>query len=110
MLTDEVVLISRDCVFPSGLRAAAVYVSTQGDVTIVAHEYSPKTGIPDLNAECLEAICSRFYYGGRNHRDAIADIMLLNGLIRRSEYDEFYAALNKNMQKRRLTIISSQRP
>lgn len=107
-MTTDVVLFSKDHVFPSGLSAIAVYVSACGEVTIVTKGYSPKIGVPVLDTRYLEAMCSRFYYGGRDHRDAIADVMLLNGFLRRSEYDSFYAALNDNMMNRRLTIVSSQ--
>ena len=108
MESERYTLIGKKVDLPNGLIADAIYVSTRGNVLLVAEKYSPKFGALSLDTEYLEAICSRFYYGGRCHCHAIADIALLNGALSISDYDTFYAALRASTENGNLTVISSQ--
>lgn len=101
------VLIARDIQLTFNLRAKSIYVDSDGCVTIVLEHFGPKTEIPELTVDYLDAICSKYYYGGYTHQDAIADIMLLNSVLTSVEYDDFYSALESNLLAGNVSIISS---
>lgn len=92
------------------IEAAVIYVSPDGEVVIVADYFNPYAKIPDLSADYLDALCSRFYYGGYEHQDAIADILLLNGALTRDSYDDFYASLRDRLSRGEVTVISGELP
>ena len=103
------ILISRNVRLTYKLTAKAIYVSNRGEVTIVLERFGPKiTEIPELSVDYLDALCSKFYYGGYTHANAIADILLLNSAISTAFYDDFYESLHNNLMKQRITIISSE--
>ena len=102
------VLISKNTQLTFKLIAKAIYVSSNGEVTIVAKHYGPNVKLPDLTVEYLEALCSKFYYGGYSHPNAIADIMLLNGYLQTRQYGDFYSNLHSNLEEQRVTVISSE--
>ena len=102
------ILISKNVRLTFNLIAKSIYVTTQGDVIIVAKKYTPNATIPLLTVEYLESLCSKFYYGGYSHQNAIADIMLLNNYLTTSHYGDFYYALHNNLEKQRVTVISSE--
>ena len=106
-MTDSV-LIAKNVHLTARLTAAEIWVNSDGEVGIVASQFGPNAPVPDLDAEYLDSLCSKFYYGGYTHQNAIADIMLLNGILRRSQYDEFYESLSNNLRYRRITIIASK--
>lgn len=106
MIYDSV-LIGKNIRLSYKLTAKEIYVSPDGEVTIITSQYGPNVPMPQLTVEYLESICSRMYYGGYNHKNAIADIMLLNSVLRRRQYDDFYAALQDNLEENKMTIIAS---
>ena len=101
------VLISKNVPLTARLKATEIWVASDGSVTIYASQFGPKQQVPSLTAEYLDSLCSRFYYGGYTHQNAIADIMLLNSVLRRSQYDDFYDSLRYNLSHRNITVISS---
>ena len=107
MSRNNSVLIAKDTRLTFKLLANAIYVSPDGEVTIVAEQFGPNAEVPELTVDYLDAICSRFYYGGYTHQDAIADIMLLNSVLSLRDYDDFYSALENNLKSGKITIISS---
>jgi len=107
MKSDKSVLIARNVRLTFKLVAKEVYVSGDGSVTVVAQQFGPNADFPDLTADYLDAICSKFYYGGYLHQDAIADVMLLNGVLSLGDYGDFYSALNSKLESGNITVISS---
>ena len=104
----DTILISKNVRLTFALTASAVYVSNRGELILHVIQFGPKLKLPQLSVEYLEALCSKFYYGGYAHKNAIADIMLLNGYIRAIHYDDFYEALRNNLEEQRVTVISSE--
>lgn len=90
------------------VEASIIYVSPDGEVVIVADSFNPYAIIPDLSADYLDALCSHFYYGGYEHQDAIADILLLNGVLTRDSYDDFYASLRDRLSRGEVIVISGE--
>ena len=107
MKSDNAVLIARNIRLTFKLMAKAIYVYGDGSVTIIAEQFGPLAKVPELSVDYLDAICSKFYYGGYLHQDAIADIMLLNSALTLSEYGDFYSALAENLSSGKITVISS---
>ena len=105
---NDCILISRNVRLTYKLIAKAIYVSRHGETIIVANHYTPNSKIPEITVDYLESLCSKFYYGGYSHKNAIADIMLLNNLISTSRYGEFYDALRNNLEQQRVTVIYSE--
>jgi len=105
MKTDTV-LVAKDIRLTFRTVAKSIYVSSHGEVTIVLERFGPEEPLPDITADYLDAICSRFYYGGYTHQDAIADILLLNGVLSHRDYDEFYSALKSNLCDGKITVIA----
>lgn len=101
------VLIARNIRLTFKLLAKEIYVSSDGSVTIVAEQFGPRAEMPELSVDYLDAICSKHYYGGYLHQDAIADIMLLNSVLSLKEYGDFYSALAENLKNGNVTVISS---
>ena len=106
-MTSEAVLIGKNIRLSYKLTAKAIYVSPDGEVTIFTSQFGPNAPIPHLTVEYLESLCSQLYYGGHNHKNAIADIMLLNSVLRKRQYDDFYASLQDNLAENKMTIIAS---
>lgn len=106
MLNDSV-LISRNIQLTFKLLAKEIYVSKSGELTLIVNQIGPYAPCPDLTVEYLEFLCSKFYYGGKPHKHAIADILLLNSLLRAYDYGDFYDSLRYNLEHRNVTIISS---
>jgi len=104
---NSTVLIARDIQLTYKLRAKSIYVDSDGSVAIVMEHFGPKTQIPELTVDYLDALCSKFYYGGYTHQDAIADIMLLNSVLTRGDYGNFYSALESNLRAGNVSVISS---
>jgi len=102
------IIVAKNVRLTYKLIAKAIYVSNKGEVTIVTTQYGPNAPIPNLKAEHLEFLCSKFYYGGYSHRNAIADILLLNGYLSTRQYDDFYEELRNNLEEQRITVISSE--
>ena len=90
--------------------AKSIYVSPNGEVTFVIDRVGIEEPLPEISAEYLDALCSRFYYGGYTHQDAIADILLLNGVLSLKDYDSFYSALKSNLRDGKITVIAFQPP
>ena len=107
MRRNDSVLITKDISITPELSAKAIYVSASGEVTIIADRFDGSSDVPDLTVDYLDALCSRFYYGGYLHQDAIADIMLLNSVLSLRDYDDFYASLDQSLKNGNVTIISS---
>lgn len=107
-MMNNCVLISKNVRLTFKLTAKSIYVTPQGEVIIVARKYAPNASVPNLTVEYLESLCSKFYYGGYTHKNAIADIMLLNNLISTSCYGDFYDALHNNLEQQRVTVISAE--
>ena len=101
-------LIAKRVPLTFSLTAESIYISDEGEVTIVASELYPNSPLPKLTVEYLESLCSQFYFGNLERPHAIADIMLLNNYVRFRHYDEFYSALRQNLEEQRITIISSK--
>lgn len=105
-MRNDTVLISKDIKLTFRLVAKSIYVSSRGEVTLVLEQTGAKEPLPEISADYLDALCSRFYYGGYTHQDAIADILLLNGVLSKREFDGFYAALRENLSAGRITLVS----
>ena len=104
---NNTVLISKNVRLTYKLTAEEIFVSNDGSVTMLIENYGPNISIPDLSLDYLEALCSRFYFGGEGHRAAIADIMLLNGvLVSILQYEDFYFKLGESLRNRRYIIIT----
>lgn len=101
------VLIAKNVPLTFRLRAREIWVSADGEVTVFASQFGPQQAMPRLTAEYLESLCAKFYFGGNARQNAIADIMLLNGILTRSQYDSFYYNLSNNLNKGNLTVIYS---
>lgn len=101
------IIIAKNVPLTARLRAQEIWVSNLGEVTIISSQFGPNITIPDLTAEYLESLCAKFYFNSYTRQNAIADIMLLNGFLTRSQYGELYFNLRDNLQKRNLTIITS---
>ena len=104
----KTILISKNVRLTFALTAKAIYVSNKGELFLSLVHFGPEIKIPQLTVEYLEALCSKFYYGGYAHPYAIADIMLLNGYIRAVHYGDFYNALRKNLEEQRVTVVSTE--
>lgn len=102
------ILVARNVQLTFRLKAKEIYISPDGSVTIIASQIGPHAPCPSLSVEYLESLCCSFYYGGKFHKYAIADIMLLNHMLRRYEYGGFYDALRYNLESQTMTIISSE--
>lgn len=102
------ILISKNVRLTYKIIARAIYVTSQVEVIIAIKTFAPNAKVPSLTVEYLEALCSKFYYGGYTHPNAIADIMLLNNFLSTSYYEDFYNALHSNLEEQRITIISSE--
>ena len=102
------VLIAKNIRLTFKLTAKEIHVSSDGEIIIIAKQFGPNAPIPTLTVNYLEALCSKFYYGGVAHQHAIADILLLNGYLHTSDYGDFYASLHNNLTEQRVTIISSE--
>ena len=107
MLNDSV-LIARNVRLTFKFTAKEIYVSSLGEVTIISSQIGPNAPCPTLNVDFLESLCCDFYYGGKPHNHAIADILLLNRLLKSSEYGDFYDSLQENLDSQTLTIVSSE--
>lgn len=106
-MRSDSVLVSKNIRLTYKLTAKAIYVSPSGEVTLIVKQFGPNAPVPSLTVEYLESLCSQFYFGGYNHQNAIADIMLLNSVLRKRQYDGFYSALKENLTNNRMTIIAS---
>jgi hypothetical protein len=104
------VIIAKNIQLQSRLKAKEIWVSAFGDITIVADHFGPKQSIPYLCVEYLEAICSKFYFNNYTHQNAIADILLLNGALTRSDYEDFYDRLRDSTETERYTVIWAELP
>ena len=102
------IIISRDIPLTARLRALELWVSKSGELTIIASQFGPKQPIPKLSMGYLESLCTQFYFGGLSRQNSIADIMLLNGFLTRSQYDDFYFSLEENLNNGNMTIIYSE--
>ena len=105
---NKTILISKNVRLTFKLTATAIYVSPIGEVFVTTSQYSPNAPFPELTVEYLESLCSKFYYGGYTHQNAIADILLLNGLLTTGHYDDFYDSLRQNLEEQKITVISSE--
>ena len=101
------ILIGKNIQLTYQLIAKSIYISPDGEITIYTKQYDPEARLPHLTVEYLESICSKLYYGNCTHKNAIADIMLLNSVLRRRQYDDFYATLQENLEENKMTIIAS---
>ena len=104
MKEDNSVLIARNVPITFKTVAHAIYVSNDGKVTLVLNR--PAKKIPCFSVDYLEHLCCKFYFDGKPRRTAIADMLLLNGLIHTYEYDDFYESLSHNVENCNITIIS----
>ena len=107
MPANNSVVIARNIPLTARLKATEIWVSSDAEITIYTTQFGPSQPIPDLSLEYLESICRKFYYGGKAHQNAIADILLLNGFLMRPQYDEFYYNLLKTINNGEYTVISS---
>lgn len=107
MLNDSII-IAKNVPLTFKLTAKEIWVSNNGDVTIVTSQIGPNVTCPALTAEYLDSLCCDFYFGGKRHQNAIADILLLNRLLSRYEYGDFYDSLRYNLKSKTLTIITSE--
>ena len=102
------ILIAKNIRLTFKLTAKEIYVSNEGDVTIFTSQIGPYAPLPKLSCEYLESLCRDFYYGGNQHRHAIADMLLLNRLLSRNDYGDFYENLSYNLEHNYVTIIASE--
>ena len=107
-MTSNPVLIAKNVRLTYRLTAKEIYVSSDGEVLIITSQFGPNAPMPELTVEYLESLCSRMYYGGYTHQNAIADIMLLNSVLTAKHYGDFYAALREHLSRQKITIISSE--
>ena len=107
MRANDSIIIAKDIPLTSRLRAKEIWVSGTGDVTIFAAQYGTYT-IPELSVEYLDSLCSSLFFGNYTHQNAIADIMLLNGILRRDRFAEFYQTLREKLKRHSITIISME--
>lgn len=105
---DNCVLISKNVQLTFKLTAKEIYISNEGKVIIVTSQIGPNASCPRLSVEYLESLCRDFYYGGKPHAHAIADILLLNRLLSRNAYGDFYEYLSYNLEKQNITFICSE--
>ena len=103
----DAIIIARNVRLTFKLTAKEIWVSPDGEITIITSQLGPNAPVPPLNVEFLETLCCNFYYGGHPHPNAIADILLLNGLLKRYEYGDFYDNLRENLESQTMTIIVS---
>ena len=108
MTFEDCVLIAKNVQLTFRLTALELYVSSDGAVIIISSQIGPNVTCPKLTVEYLESLCRSFYYGGQQHQNAIADILLLNRLLRKYEYGDFYDCLSYNLENGNITIISSE--
>ena len=101
------VLVTKNVPLTTRLTAREIWVSKDGEITLFVSQFGPDQPIPRFTVEYLESLCMDFYYGGHVHLNAIADIMLLNGVLPHSRYEKFYQALRYNAEHGNLTIIRS---
>lgn len=101
------ILIAKNIPLTARLTAKEIWVSASGSVTLIAAQFGPNQPIPKLSVEYIDSLCSRFYYGAYAHKNAIADILLLNGFLTRSRYDTFYYALQQNLERGNILIVYS---
>ena len=108
MKFEDCVLIAKNVQLTFRLTALELYVSSDGAVIIVSSQIGPNVQCPPLSVDYLESLCRDFYYGGKPHPNAIADILLLNRLLPKYEYGDFYDCLTYNLDNENITIISSE--
>ena len=101
------IIIAKDVQLTPKLTAKEIYISSDGEILISTDKPGPYTPYPKLTAEYLEHLCTKFYYGGKHRKHAIADILLLNRLISSKDYGDFYDNLNYNAENQNITIIAS---
>lgn len=104
------VIIAKNVPLTARLKAKEIWVDSSANLTIVADQFGPEQAIPYMCVEYLEALCSKFYYNNYTHQNAIADIMLLNGILTRSDYEEFYDMLRESVESERYTVIWAELP
>ena len=102
------ILIAKNVPLEARLRAKEIWVDTDGNVTIVVKHFGPEQKIPYMSLEYFDSLCSRFYYSNYTHANAIADIMLLNGMLTRNQYDEFYSNLRNTLETNHFTVVHSE--
>lgn len=107
-MTSNPVLIAKNIRLTYKLTAKEIYVSPDGEVLILTSQFGPNAPMPELTVEYLESLCSRMYYGGHAHQNAIADIMLLNSVLTAKHYGDFYTSLRNNLSRQKITVISSE--
>ncbi len=105
---DNCVLISKNVQLTFKLTALGIYISNEGEVIIVASQIGPDAPCPHLTVEYLESLCRDFYYGGKPHAHAIADVLLLNRLLSKNVYGDFYDCLYYNLGHQNITLICSE--
>ena len=101
------IIIAKDVPLTFRLRAREIWVSSAGEVMIIASQYGPKQPVPILQAGYLESLCTSFYFGGKTRQNSIADILLLNGFLARDQYDDFYSDLCYNLSSGNITVVYS---
>ena len=106
MLNDSI-LIAKNIQLTFKLVAKEIYVSNSGEITLITDQIGPNAPCPKLTVGYLESLCSKFYYGGKPRKHAIADILLLNSLLSSKDYGGFYENLRYNLENQNYTIISS---
>lgn len=107
MQLNNSIIIAKNVPLTTRLKAKEIWVSGTGEVTIFTAQFGPAQPIPKLNVTYLESLCSKFYFGGIARQNSIADMLMLNGILARSQYDDFYYCLSRTLNRGELTIIAS---
>ena len=104
----ESIIIAKNVPLTTRLTAKEILINAQAQITITALQFGPSQPIPKLTTDYLEYLCTKFYFGGYSRQHSIADILMLNGLLARDQYDDFYYVLGRTLSRGEFTIITSQ--
>lgn len=102
------ILIAKNVQLTSRLKAKEIWVDSSANITIIADQFGPYQEMPYMSLDYFDSLCSRFYYSNYTHKHAIADILLLNGLISKHQYEDFYDNLRDTLEASRFTMVYSE--
>ena len=102
------IVIAKNVPLTTRLTALEILITNTAEITIITSQFGPDQNIPQLSTGYLEHLCTEDYFGGIARQHSIADILMLNGLLTRSQYDDFYYILDRTLSRGEFTIISSE--
>lgn len=106
MSRNKPILIARNIPLSARLTALEIWVSPRGDITIYSAQYG-YSQIPKLTTDYLDSLCSKHYYGTYTHRHAIADVMLLEGILSKDQYSDLYLNIDQAIRGGGVTVVAS---